>query len=247
MKKIILAFIPLLLLVGCGADKKENTANFAQDKQSSTHTSSSTSAPSSSQDTVASSEQPKSYPVALEQFSKGDYSNFHGLYKNSSNDILIITKDHIEYYSHTGKDIGSVIINESTFKSKTENQPFNQIYLFNQGQVEINFNATADKIEAIQITDNAGTSSDFTLAAQLDSNNFTKDTALNYFKSYLSNPEDFYFDAVNTQDSFVIQVFSKEMRANGGSGTVGLYKVLPDGTIYLVTYDVATNTYPKAE
>ncbi|MEG9205144.1 hypothetical protein V6B05_10675 [Lactococcus garvieae] len=52
---------------------------------------------------------------------------------------------------------------------------------------------------------------------------------------------------MNTQDSFVIQVFSKEMRANGGSGTVGLYKVLPDGTIYLVTYDVATNTYPKAE
>ncbi|MFK4952625.1 putative periplasmic lipoprotein [Lactococcus garvieae] len=76
MKKIILAFIPLLLLVGCGADKKENTANFAQDKQSSTTTSSSTSAPRSSQDTVASSEQPKSYPVALEQFSKGTIQTF---------------------------------------------------------------------------------------------------------------------------------------------------------------------------
>ncbi|MFD2254172.1 hypothetical protein ACFSJM_07420 [Lactococcus formosensis subsp. bovis] len=247
MKKIILGFIPLLLLAGCGADKKEDTANFAQDKQSSAHSSSSTSTPSSSQNTVSSSEQLKSYPEALEQFSKGDYSSFHGLYKNSNNDVLIITKDHIEYYSHTGKDIGSVIVNESTFKSKTENQPFNQVYLFNQGQIEINFNATADKIETIQITDNAGTTADFTLAAQLDSNNFTKDTVLNYFKSYLSNPDDYYFDTTNTQGSFVIQVFSKEMRANGASGTVGLYKVLPDGTIYLVTYDVATNTYPKAE
>ena len=71
MKKIILVLIPLLLLVGCGADKKEDTANFAQDKQSSAHSSSSTSTPSSSQNTVASSEQQKSYPEALEQFSKG--------------------------------------------------------------------------------------------------------------------------------------------------------------------------------
>ncbi len=246
MKKIILGFIPLLLLVGCGAEQKDDTANFAQEKQSSNQTSSSSVA-NSSQENAESSEERKSYPISLEQFAKGDYSNFPGLYKNSNNDVLIITKDHIEYFSHTGKDIGSVIVNDSTFKSKSKSQPFSQVYSFNQGQIEIFFNATADKIETIRITDNSGTASSFTLAAQLDNNNFTKDTVLNYFKAYLFNPDDYYFDAIKTQDSFVIQVFSKETRENGGSGTVGLYKVLPDGTIYLVTYDATTDTYPKAQ
>lgn len=250
MKKIILGFIPLLLLAGCGNDKKDVTANFAQDNQTSsqsqTSAASSTQASSSSQD-AATSEQQKSYPVALENFAKGDYSNFHGMYKSINNEVLLVTKDNIEYYSSTGKDIGTVIINESTFESKTDNQPFTQIYNFNQGKVEINFNETADKIETIRITDNAGTTSDFTLAAQLDSNNFTEDTVLNYFKIYTSNTDDYSFETIKTQDSFVIQVFSKEMRANGGSGTVGMYKVLPDGSIYLVTYDAATGTYVKAE
>lgn len=244
MKKIILAFMPFILLAGCGTKTKDDTSNFAQvsPEPSSSSAISPSTAPSSTSKSSPSSIEEKSYPVSLEKFLKGDYSTFYGAYKSSTGEKLIITPNNIEYYSNEEKDVGPVIINESTFKSKTDTPPFTQIYQFNKGQVEINFNEAASKIEEIRITDSSAAPTTFTFAARLDTRNFTEETALNYLKSYFADP-DILYGAQKQDNSVIIDIHIKKWVENGGSGTAGIYQVLPDGTFYLVHYDTTTNTY----
>ena len=241
MKKIIFALLLLVLLASCGTKSKETTSTS---KDSSIPYTSSSSPSSSLSQSI---EKKTEYPASLSNFSNGDYSNFNGLYKSTANSYIIISADKIGYYSSKQETIGSVIANKSTYQSKTESAPFSQTYEFNQGQITFNFNDVANKINDIRIIDTNSTSSNFSFIAKLDPNNFTESSVPTYFKAFFgADAENYSFLPDKDGDTCIISVISNKILANGGSGTVGLYQVLPDGSFYLVTRDSTNNTYIRS-
>lgn len=58
--------------------------------------------------------------------------------------------------------------------------------------------------------------------------------AINVLKNGLGNNSDWYYQVLSTDnDVYEIQVISKSIRQQGGSGTIGIYRVMEDGTFGL--------------
>lgn len=241
MKKIILVIAPLVLLAGCGNDKKNETAGLSQESQTISQSSDLSPRQSSSSDqSLTSSEQNESYPPLLEKFSQGDYSSFCGLYKSQKGENLVISNDNIAYYTTTGEGSGPVIVNNKTYKSRTDTSPFTQIYQFNKDNFEITFDSSGNKIDSIRITNKNGDDSIFYFVTKLDKNNFTEEGVRNYFKEILGEDASrYYLAAFKEKEFFVIKIIIKEWRDNGGSGTAGFCKIYPDGRYEMVP------TYPS--
>lgn len=80
--------------------------------------------------------------------------------------------------------------------------------------------------------------------SQIRSKNFTESSVLTYFKAFFgADAENYSFLPDKDGDTCIISVISSKILASGGSGTVGFYQVLPDGSFYLVTRDSTNNTY----
>lgn len=66
-------------------------------------------------------------------------------------------------------------------------------------------------------------------------NDFHRKMTLNKFL-IRSKAENYSFLPDKDGDTCIISVISNKILANGGSGTVGLYQVLPDGSFYNRVY-----------
>ncbi|USS90482.1 hypothetical protein [Fructilactobacillus carniphilus] len=62
----------------------------------------------------------------------------------------------------------------------------------------------------------------------------TSEAAINILKNEFGNSSDYSYGVLSTDNGvYEIEVTSKSIRAQGGSGTVGIYDVMPDGTYNL--------------
>ncbi len=242
MKKYLLACTALFLLTGCSAKSTEST----QASSNKTPLSS-----SSSQKPHSSSTSSSAMPQTIKKFASGDYSAYTGTYKSELDSSLIISTNKIYYYAPDQTLVGSVVLNQKTFSKQTTSPSFSRTYAFNTETITVTFNDTGDKITSISLSKdiyNNNQATIFKYSTAETSLPFTEQEALKILQSSKGfSDDDSYFLATKYENSYIIQVVSKAIRAQGGSGTVGLYQVFSDGTNFLVKNNPTTGAYDKIE
>ncbi|WP_143467342.1 hypothetical protein [Lactococcus fujiensis] len=258
MKKwsLIISISCCLILSACSSPSSNQTRQSSIESSSSTQVqksssqaskpSSKSSSSSTKTETRSSSSSSEYYPEGLYVFTSGELKAFAGTYVSPVGTYIVIS-DKIYYYNAQQKLVGQVITNHETYLTETLSPTISQTYTFNKGQIKFLFGDHAYSMSSIQIMndpDNQGKTTDFKPGKIPVKPVFSSDNAIAILKKVSKiSGNDYAYVPTKYGEGYIIKVVSKSIAAGGGTGTVGLYEVLPDGSAFLVTYNPDNGKY----